>query len=219
MQEDGTQKEDDVGATASTEENVQQEIPEINLTEIQQEEFQNGQNDNVEGEDTLQEKTNAETDQKETLQSDSTQNAENSSAEDAIKTTDSKSENRTGETVNNSDVENNASENAASVEPQAAGSVSITITDNIENAGTLNAQVTGDQPDGITLEWYKHAEGSNTWTRVERHKVTGNSYNVSEDGTALNVALDKGARCFYKVQVKDASGQLLAESAALQISY
>ena len=147
MQEDGTQKEDDVGATASTEENVQQEIPEINLTEIQQEEFQNGQNDNVEGEDTLQEKTNAETDQKETLQSDSTQNAENSSAEDAIKTTDSKSENRTGETVNNSDVENNASENAASVEPQAAGSVSITITDNIENAGTLNAQVTGNQPD------------------------------------------------------------------------
>ena len=219
MQEDGTQKEDDVGATASTEENVQQEIPEINLTEIQQEEFQNGQNDNVEGEDTLQEKTNAETDQKETLQSDSTQNAENSSAEDAIKTTDSKSENRTGETVNNSDVENNASENAASVEPQAAGSVSITITDNIENTGTLNAQVTGNQPDGITLEWYKHAEGSNTWTRVERHKVTGNSYNVSEDGTALNVALDKGARCFYKVQVKDASGQLLAESAALQISY
>ena len=219
MQEDGTQKEDDVGATASTEENVQQEIPEINLTEIQQEEFQNGQNDNVEGEDTLQEKTNAETEQKETLQSDSTQNAENSSAEDAIKTMDSKSENRTGETVNNSDVENNASENAASVEPQAAGSVSITITDNIENAGTLNAQVTGDQPDGITLEWYKHAEGSNTWTRVERHKVTGNSYNVSEDGTALNVALDKGARCFYKVQVKDASGQLLAESAALQISY
>ena len=221
MQENGTQKEDDVGETetVSTEENVQQNVQEINLTEIQQEEFQNGQNDNVEGEDTLQEKTNAETDQKETLQSDSTQNAENSSAEDAIKTTDSKSENRTGETVNNSDVENNASENAAAEEPQAAGSVSITITDNIENAGTLNAQVTGDQPDGITLEWYKHAEGSNTWTRVERHKVTGNSYNVSEDGTALNVALDKGARCFYKVQVKDASGQLLAESAALQISY
>ncbi|WP_294784899.1 hypothetical protein [uncultured Eubacterium sp.] len=221
MQENGTQKEDDVGETetVSTEENVQQNVQEINLTEIQQEEFQNGQNDNVEGEDTLQEKTNAETDQKETLQSDSTQNAENSSAEDAIKTTDSKSENRTGETVNNSDVENNASENAAAEEPQAAGSVSITITDNIENAGTLNAQVTGDQPDGITLEWYKHAEGSNTWTRVEHHKVTGNSYNVSEDGTALNVALDKGARCFYKVQVKDASGQLLAESAALQISY
>lgn len=219
MQENGTQKEDDVGEKASTEENVQQKIPEINLTEIQQEESQNGQNDNVEGEDTLQEKINAETDQKETLQSDSTQNAENSSAEDAIKTPDSKSENQTGETVNNSDVENNASENAAAVEPQAAGSVSVTITDNIENVGTLNAQVTGDQPDGITLEWYKHAEGSNIWTRVERHKVTGNSYNVSEDGTALNVALDKGARCFYKVQVKDASGQLLAESAALQISY
>ncbi len=190
MQVDGTQKEDDVGETASTEENVQQNVPETNLTEIQLEESQNGQNDNVEAEDTLQEKTNSEADQKETLQSDGAQNAEKPSAEDAT-----------------------------AVEPLAAGSVSITITDDIENSGTLNAQVTGDQPDGITLEWYKHAEGMNTWTKVERHKVTGNSYNVSEDGTALNVALDKGARCFYKVQVKDVSGQLLAESAAFQVSY
>ncbi len=190
MQVDGTQKEDDVGETASTEENVQQNVPETNLTEIQLEESQNGQNDNVEAEDTLQEKTNSEADQKETLQSDGAQNAEKPSAEDAT-----------------------------AVEPLAAGSVSITITDDIENSGTLNAQVTGDQPESITLEWYKHAEGMNTWTKVERHKVTGNSYNVSEDGTALNVALDKGARCFYKVHVKDVSGQLLAESAAFQVSY
>ena len=219
MQADGTQKEDDVGETASTEENMQHNAQEINLTEIQTEESQKEQNDNVEAEDTLQEKINSEMDQKESLQGDEAQNAENSSAEDATKTTDSDAENQTGETVNGSDVENNASENAAAVEPLAAGNVSVTITDNIENSGTLNAQVTGEQSDGITLEWYKHAEGTNTWTKVERHKVTGNSYNVSEDGTALNVALDKGARCFYKIQVKDASGQLLAESAALQVSY
>lgn len=219
MQADGTQKEDDVGETASTEENMQHNAQEINLTEIQTEESQKEQNDNVEAEDTLQEKINSEMDQKESLQGDEAQNAENSSAEDAPKTTDSDAENQTGETVNGSDVENNASENAAAVEPLAAGNVSVTITDNIENSGTLNAQVTGEQSDGITLEWYKHAEGTNAWTKVERHKVTGNSYNVSEDGTALNVALDKGARCFYKVQVKDASGQLLAESAALQVSY
>ena len=268
MQADGTQKEDDVGETASTEENMQQNVPETNLTEIQLEESQNGQNDNVEAEDTLQEKTNAETDQKESLQGDDAQNTEDSCAEGVTENTDSKSENQTSETVNGSDVENNASdsaetdmsaseksdsqknnqnkanaeegesatvsdqadiqadaqaqdtsENAAAVEPLAAGSVSVTITDKIEDFGNLNAQVTGDQPDGITLEWYKHAEGTNTWTKVERHKVTGSSYNVSEDGTALNVALDKGARCFYQVQVKDASGQLLAESAALQVSY
>ena len=219
MQADGTQKEDDVGETASTEENMQHNAQEINLTEIQTEESQKEQNDNVEAEDTLQEKINSEMDQKESLQGDEAQNAENSSAEDATKTTDSDAENQTGETVNGSDVENNAAENAAAVEPLAAGNVSVTITDNIENSGTLNAQVTGEQSDGITLEWYKYAEGTNTWTKVERHKVTGNSYNVSEDGTALNVALDKGARCFYKVQVKDASGQLLAESAALQVSY
>ena len=49
--------------------------------------------------------------------------------------------------------------------------------------------------------------------------MTGEFYNVSEDGSARECALDKGARCYYKVQVKDASGQLLAESAALQVSY
>ena len=37
MQADGTQKEDDVGAAASTEENVQQEIPEISSEVLQQE--------------------------------------------------------------------------------------------------------------------------------------------------------------------------------------
>ena len=36
IQEDSTQKEDDVGAAASTEENVQQEIPEINSEVLQQ---------------------------------------------------------------------------------------------------------------------------------------------------------------------------------------
>ena len=219
MQADGTQKEDDVGETASTEENVQQNIPETSAEEIQLEESQKEQNEKAEAKDTLQEETNVEADQKETLQGEDAQNAENSSAEEVTENTNSKSENPAGETANGSDVENNASENAAAVEPQAAGNVTVTITDNIENSGTLNAQVTGNQQDGITLEWYKHAEGTNTWTKVERHKVTGNSYNVSEDGTALNVALDKGARCFYKIQVKDASGQLLAESAALQVSY
>ena len=191
IQEDSTQKEDDVGAAASTEENVQQEIPEISSevlqqeipeissNELQQEEFRKGESDKTEENDALQEKIS--------------------------------SENQTGETVNNSDEEKDAQ--------NAAGTVSVTITDDIENTGTLTAQLSGNVSNGITLEWYKHAEGSNTWTRVERHKVTGNSYNISEDGTALNVALDKGARCYYKVQGKDASGQLLAESAALQVSY
>ena len=53
MQADGTQKEDDVGETASTEENMQHNAQEINLTEIQTEESQKEQNDNVEAEDTL----------------------------------------------------------------------------------------------------------------------------------------------------------------------
>ena len=61
IQEDSTQKEDDVGAAASTEENVQQEIPEISsevlqqeIPEIssevlQQEESRKGESDKTEG--------------------------------------------------------------------------------------------------------------------------------------------------------------------------
>ena len=48
IQEDSTQKEDDVGAAASTEENVQQEIPEISSNELQQEESRKGESDKTE---------------------------------------------------------------------------------------------------------------------------------------------------------------------------
>ncbi len=233
MQEDGTQKEDDVGEKVSTEENVQQEIPEISSKELQQEESRKEQSDKTDGNNVLQEKTNTEKQWDETVcgsdEEKGAQNVAGSDLSESEKADTSKADTPNAgkdagdisETVSLEAAaqSQDAAEPSAAVEPLAAGSVSVTITDNIENSGTLNAQITGDQPDGITLEWYKHAEGTNTWTKVERHKVTGNSYNVSEDGTALNVALDKGARCYYKVQVKAVSGQLLAESAALQVSY
>lgn len=233
MQEDGTQKEDDVGEKVSTEENVQQEIPEISSKELQQEESRKEQSDKTDGNNVLQEKTNTEKQWDETVcgsdEEKGAQNVAGSDLSESEKADTSKADTPNAgkdagdisETVSSEAAaqSQDAAEPSAAVEPLAAGSVSVTITDNIENSGTLNAQITGDQPDGITLEWYKHAEGTNTWTKVERHKVTGNSYNVSEDGTALNVALDKGARCYYKVQVKAVSGQLLAESAALQVSY
>lgn len=126
IQEDSTQKEDDVGAAASTEENVQQELPEISSNELQQEESRKGESDKTEGNDALQEKIS--------------------------------SENQTGETVNDSDEEKDAQ--------NAAGSITVAIQDDIENTGTLTAQLSGNVSNGITLEWYKHAEGSNTWTRV-----------------------------------------------------
>ena len=116
IQEDSTQKEDDVGAAASTEENVQQEIPEINSevlqqeipeissNELQQEESRKGESDKTEGIDALQEKIS--------------------------------SENQTGETVNDSDEEKDAQ--------NAAGSITVAIQDDIENTGTLTAQLSGN---------------------------------------------------------------------------
>lgn len=59
------------------------------------------------------------------------------------------SENQTGETVNDSDEEKDAQ--------NAAGSITVAIQDDIENTGTLTAQLSGNVSNGITLEWYKHA--------------------------------------------------------------
>ena len=54
--------------------------------------------------------------------------------------------------------------------------------------------------------WYRSNDGKNNWTIVERKKVTGNSYNVAEDGSWLNVALDEGADKYYKAVLISVDG-------------
>ncbi len=256
MQEDGGQKEDDVGESTSTEENVQQKIPEINENEIQVTEsasetsktealeekkpesgeerkqdatekksqnidLQENQNAGGETGSSDQKKNVADAEQKENLSEAEVSNKESDASQNVSDiTSDIHDSNMPSEESSLATAEyQKTNSNDSLSEVQAAVNVSAVIQDNIETAGTLNVQISGDQTTGITVEWYKHAEGATNWTKVERHKVTGNSYNVSKDGTALNVALDKGARCFYKVQVKDTSGQLMAESEAVQVSY
>ena len=62
------------------------------------------------------------------------------------------SENQTGETVNDSDEEKDAQ--------NAAGSITVAIQDDIENTGTLTAQLSGNVSNGITLEWYNMRKGA-----------------------------------------------------------
>lgn len=70
---------------------------------------------------------------------------------------------------------------------------SISIRDDIANSGTLiplinGAELTQGGSGRLFLQWYRQTSDGD-WEAVERVKVSGDSYNVSDDGR-LNVALD-----------------------------
>ena len=90
------------------------------------------------------------------------------------------------------------------------------LEDHIKDQGTLNV------PESVvaaSYKWFKSDNGTSNWTEVVSRKITGDSYNISEDGKSLNAALDNGARKYYKVEVYDAQGNKTGESTAIQVSY
>ena len=110
---------------------------------------------------------------------------------------------------------------ADEIRTQAAG-VTVTLSDSIKTDGCLHAEVTGiTDGETVQVKWWKSADKTNgSWTEVTRKKITEDRYNISEDRKSLNVALDGGARSWYKVQILDGEGQVLAETAQpYQIPY
>lgn len=97
------------------------------------------------------------------------------------------------------------------------------IEDKIKEDGCLHPKLNTDIYNGKTLSyaWYRSDDGGTTWTQVERKKITGSSYNVAEDGSWLNVALDKGAEKQYRVAVVAIDGQQCTPqlSQTYQVSY
>ncbi|MCI6961593.1 MAG: hypothetical protein MR731_05955, partial [Clostridiales bacterium] len=80
----------------------------------------------------------------------------------------------------------------------------VEIVDTIKNDGRLSLKVTGGADDDITNQ----LPGSGytiTWKRgeseVKRVKVTGNEYNMADNGAWVNVAYDQGAQKTYTVTV------------------
>ena len=70
---------------------------------------------------------------------------------------------------------------------------SISIRDDITNSGTLIPLINGSEltqggSGRLFLQWYRQTSDGD-WEAIERVKVSGDSYNVSDDGR-LNVALD-----------------------------
>ena len=69
-------------------------------------------------------------------------------------------------------------------------------------------------PDDPTSE--THPDDSANWTQVERQRVSGSLYNLTEDGRSLNVSLDAklaeiedDERLWYQVEIRDANGELV----------
>lgn len=80
----------------------------------------------------------------------------------------------------------------------------VEIVDTIKNDGRLSLKVTGGADDDITNQ----LPGSGytiTWKRGEREvkrvKVTGNKYNMADNGEWVNVAYDQGAQKTYTVTI------------------
>lgn len=85
------------------------------------------------------------------------------------------------------------------------------VEDSIKEEGILKPKFNGVNEGGtITYTWYRSDNGSDNWTKVERKRVTGNSYNIAEDGSWLNVPLDGGADKYYKVEIAAIDGSQLS---------
>lgn len=81
------------------------------------------------------------------------------------------------------------------------------VKDDIRNSGTLVPSWTNGTLGGtLTYRWYRSDDGGNTWKPVERKRITGDSYNVAEDGSWLNVALDGGADKEYRLELVSRNG-------------
>ncbi|MBS6195092.1 MAG: Cna B-type domain-containing protein [Clostridiales bacterium] len=95
----------------------------------------------------------------------------------------------------------------------------IEIVDNIITDGSLKAQnKQADKVEGATYQWQKCDSKDGSYTNVEKQNFQNGSSNLSEDGSQLYPAYDKGARYWYKVTVTYKDGTV-ATSAPYQVPY
>lgn len=92
----------------------------------------------------------------------------------------------------------------------------ISIDDQIKEEGVLKAKLNTTAFNGRTLTytWYRRDNSSGSWKEVTRKRITGESYNVAEDGSWLNVALDGGADKEYMVKIASVNGNQIGYNVA-----
>lgn len=97
--------------------------------------------------------------------------------------------------------------------------LTLDISDSVKTNGLFTAVYEGEvsADANVTYSWYRSDDG-NGWTEVKREKITGDSYNITEDGRSVNVALDNGAQKWYKVTML-VNGEEAATSDPMQVKY
>ena len=89
----------------------------------------------------------------------------------------------------------------------------LSIDDQIKEEGVLKAKLNTTAFEGrtVTYTWYRRDNSSGSWKEVIRKRITGESYNVAEDGSWMNVALDGGADKEYMVKVASVDGSQIGQ--------
>ena len=101
----------------------------------------------------------------------------------------------------------------ANVEDSKIEKGDLEVEDTIKEQGVIRPKFNGVNKGGIiAYAWYRSDNGSDNWTKVERKRVTGDSYNIAEDGSWLNVPLDEGADKYYKVEIATIDGKQLSQT-------
>lgn len=100
----------------------------------------------------------------------------------------------------------------------------LSIDDQIKEEGILKAKLNTAvfEGRGLTYTWYRRDNSSGSWKEVIRRRITGEFYNVAEDGSWLNAALDGGADREYMVKVASVDGAQLGyniESVEYHVPY
>ena len=76
------------------------------------------------------------------------------------------------------------------------------IVDNIVDDGSLSVKILPESNlEGATYTWYKSNEENGEYNEVKKVEFQGGESNLSDDGSKLYPAYDKGARQWYKVTI------------------
>ena len=110
----------------------------------------------------------------------------------------------------------------------ADGGDEFTLKDDVINSGNIEINpLCSENHEDYVYTWYRSEDNSgdeSKWTKIERKRVSGNQYNLSEDGRKLNAALDfklagtEKERFWYKVKAAAPDGTE-TESVPVQVGY